>query len=266
VQGAVLEVSLAGETIAQAFDVVDAGEQGGAVWSSPAYDAQTNKVFVSTGSVEDGDDPSQPYAQAIVALDGTSLALVDSWQLPQSQDTGDSDFGASPTLFSDDAGTSLVGCPNKNGYFYVLDRNNLSAGPVWEVQLAQGGGNPEGGDGSISSAAFDGTAIYVAAGNTTVNGQSATATITAFDPHSGNMIWQQVASGIILGALAAANGLLVDASGDALEVRSTIDGSILFTAQLDSDPNVTLSASPTIANGFIYEGDGDGTLHAFGLP
>jgi outer membrane protein assembly factor BamB len=266
VQGAVLQVDLATEAVTNTFDVVPNGQQGGAIWSSPAYDAATQKVFVSTGSVENvSQDSDQPYAQAIVALDAASLAYVDSWQIPQSQDTGDSDFGASPTLFTDAAGDALIGCAGKNGYFYALDRNDLSAGPVWEIQLSVGGGNPPGGQGSISSAAFDGTTIYVAAGNWTLGGTSVTASISALDPTSGSPLWQQPASGVILGALATANGLLVDAAGDSLEVRATADGSVLFSAQLDTDPNVTLSASPSIANGFIYEGSGTGALYAFGL-
>jgi outer membrane protein assembly factor BamB len=267
VQGTLLQVDLATKAVTKTFDVVPNGQEGGALWSSPAYDAASNEVFISTGSVEGvAYDSDQPYAQAIVALDASTLALVDSWQLPQAEDTGDSDFGASPTLFADGTGRALVGCANKNGYFYVLDRSNLAAGPVWQAELSIGGGNPPGGQGSISSAAFDGTAVYVAAGNTTLDGGvGVTATITAFDPGTGSVIWQQPANGVILGALAVANGLLVDASGDDLEVRSTADGTILFSAQLDTDPNVTLSASPTIANGVIYEGSGSGTLYAYGL-
>lgn len=252
-QGAVLQVSLSGQAVTNTFDVVPNGQQGGAIWSTPAYDAATNKVFVTTGSVEGvSQDNQQPYAQAIVALDGTSLALLDSWQLPEAQDQGDDDFGATPTLFTNSTGDQLIGCANKNGTFYSLNRNNLDAGPVWQVSLA-----PNGNPGTISAAAFDGTTVYAVGDGTDVY---------ALEPATGNIVWQQPVCNTVLAPLAAANGLLVVGDGDTLEVRATSTGNILFSSQISMNANVTLSAPPSIANGFIYEGTGDGTLYAFGLP
>ena len=253
VQGAVLQVSLSSQSVTNTFEVVPNGQQGGAIWSSPAYDAATNKVFVSTGSVEGVSlDNQQPYAQAILALDGTSLALLDSWQLPQADDQGDDDFGATPTLFTDAAGEQLIGCANKNGTFYTLDRNNLAAGTIWEVSLA-----PNGNPGTISAAAFDGTTLYAVGDGTEVY---------ALDPGTGSVNWQQALTGTVLAPLAAANGLLVVADGDTLEVRATSTGDVLFSSQISNNSNETLSAAPSIANGFIYEGTAEGTLYAFGLP
>ncbi len=252
VQGAVLQVSLSSQMVTNTFDVVPNGQQGGAIWSSPAYDATTNKVFVSTGSVETSPDSAQPYAQAILALDGTSLALLDSWQLPQADDQGDDDFGATPTLFTDANGDQLIGCANKNGTFYTLNRNNLAAWTVWEVSLA-----PNGNPGTISAAAFDGTTLYAVGDGTEVY---------ALNPATGAINWQQAVTGTVLAPLAAANGLLVVADGDTLEVRATSTGDILFSSQISMNSNETLSAAPSIANGFIYQGTGDGTLYAFGLP
>jgi outer membrane protein assembly factor BamB len=253
VQGAVMQVNLTSQSVTHTFDVVPNGQQGGAVWSSPAFDTVTNKVFVSTGSVIGvGQDNEQPYAQAILALDANSLALLDSWQLPQAEDQGDDDFGATPTLFTDSQGDQLIGCANKNGTFYVLDRNDLDAGPVWQTSLA-----PNGNPGTIAAAAFDGTNVY-AVGNGTE--------VYALNPANGTILWHQAVSGTVLAPLAVANGLLVVADGDTLEVRATSSGDILFSAQISTDPNVTLSAAPSIANGFIYQGTGDGTLYAFGLP
>jgi outer membrane protein assembly factor BamB len=265
VQGAVMKVDLATHNVTHTFYAVPNGQVGGAIWSSPAYDASTDTVFVTTGSVIGVPfDTDQPQAQAIVSLHGSDLSMVDSWQIPQAQDTGDSDFGTTPTLFTDGNGRQLIGAANKNGIFYALDRNALSAGPVWQSQLAEGGSNPAVGQGSISSAAFDGTTLYVAAG-TPVNGANYASTITAFDPANGNIKWQQGANGYILGALAVSNGLLVDASGQDLEVRSTVDGSVLFSSTINNNANVALSAGPIIANGVIYEGSVDGNVYAFGL-
>ena len=79
-------------------------------------------------------------AEAIVKFT-SSLSLVSSWQIPADQQIGDSDFVATPTLFTatiNGVARSLVGAANKNGIFYALDRTNLAAGPVWEQLIANG--------------------------------------------------------------------------------------------------------------------------------
>lgn len=42
----------------------------------------------------------------------------------------------------------------KNGVLYTFDRNNLSAGPLWQDQVAHGGACPTCGEGTVSSGAF----------------------------------------------------------------------------------------------------------------
>ena len=59
---------------------------------------------------------------------------------------------------------------NKDAIFYAWDRTNVAAGPVWQSTVATASGDPA--VGSIVSASWDGTNLYVGGGNTTINGAS----------------------------------------------------------------------------------------------
>jgi len=151
VQGQLLRVSLSTHQVTDMFKVVPDGQLGGGIWTSPSLDAATNTVFVTTGTWTD--PTRQPYAQAIVALDATSLSVKSSWQLPQLDAVNDADWGNTPLLFSDVNGKQRVAAINKNGTLYAFDRNNLAAGPIWKTLIAFGGQCPTCGDGSVSSGA-----------------------------------------------------------------------------------------------------------------
>ena len=59
--------------------MVPTGQVGGGIWTSPTYDVATNKIFVSTGTLN---LYSQTLSQALVAINATTMAVVDHWQLP----------------------------------------------------------------------------------------------------------------------------------------------------------------------------------------
>ena len=73
---------------------------GAAVWSSIAVDAPARRVYVTTGDPSGNALADVPLAQSIVALDADSLAVLDHWQNPGPGPNDNSDFGASPTLFT----------------------------------------------------------------------------------------------------------------------------------------------------------------------
>jgi outer membrane protein assembly factor BamB len=262
-QGAVLQIDLTAHQIANRFNVV-AGV-GGGIWSSPAYDAATNTLYVTTGN----DNNNDQYTDSLIALNASNLSVERSWMIPASGNFGDADYGASPTLFTDSTGRTLVGAPNKDGYFYALDRSTFQL--VWSYQFGdQACGNPPSGCGSISSAAFANGVIYVAGGHTTINGTSCAGSLRALNPDNGNRIWQSCEQGVVMGAVAYANGIVVVGAANILEVHDAGTGALLYSYQESTDGDVYLSASPTIANGQILEGYGGdpaagGTLFAFGL-
>jgi outer membrane protein assembly factor BamB len=163
---------------------------GDTIWGSPAIDVKTGVIYFATGN----GCPDDPNSVAIVAASSGDLSIVDRWQVPAAQMGDDSDFGDTPTLFTtvvNGVTRAMLGVANKNGYYYALDRTKLSAGPLWSQPLAVGGECPDCGDGSISPSAWDGTTVYVAAGNTTINGTACTSSVSAVNPATGAFTWRR---------------------------------------------------------------------------
>lgn len=262
VQGQLLQVSLSTHQIVNTFDTVPPGVLGASIWSSPAVDPATNTIYVTTGN-EKMEPSIHPYAEAMVALDASTLQVKGSWQVPPSQIVLDSDFGgSSPVLFSDSSGHALVGAINKNGYLYAFDRTNVSAGPLWERPVATGGvGAPEQGDGSVATGAFANGTLFMAGGNTSINGSTYQGSIRALDPATGNVEWEHGVPGLVIGNLVYDNGLIIDAASTYLEVLDASTGNRLFSWQ-DSAQIYELS----VAEGKIFVSSTDGSLYTFGLP
>ena len=259
VQGALLQVSLTSHTIVNTLNTVPNGQVGGSIWTSPAYDPSTNTIYTATGNQNATD---QPYAQAVLAINASTLEVTSSWKLPPSQAVADSDFGTSTTLFTDANGDPLVAVTNKDGVTYAFNRTNLAAGPVWERRISIGGDCPTCGDGSVSSGAFGGGDLYVGGGNGVINGTGAAGTVRAIDPTTGAFVWQHAAPGLVLGALAYDNGLVLDGGGSTLEVLSATTGQRLYSYDTGSQ----IYAGPSTAGGVIFVGNTAGQVQAFGLP
>ncbi len=259
-QGKLLRVSLATHQIVNTFNVVPNGQIGGGIWTTPSIDTITNTIYVDTGTEN---SLSQPYAQAFLALDATTLTLKDSWKLPEGDAVMDSDFSTTPILFNDAAGNLLVSGIDKNGYAYTFKRGHLAAGPIWKAQIATGGDCPEPcGQGSVSSGAFAQNKLFLAGEDTLINGVGYKGSVRAFDPGTGKILWQHSTVGRVIGALAYSNGILVDGAGPVFEVLNAQTGDRLF----DYTTGGTLYAAPSIAEGQIYIGGVDGNVYAFGLP
>jgi polyvinyl alcohol dehydrogenase (cytochrome) len=136
------------------------GHDGGAVWTTPAVDNATGRVFVGTGNAYH--DPADPNTDSVLALDGKTGALLshyqatpdDSWNAGEAAGT-DYDFGASPNLIEGMLGEKQVGIGQKSGTYWALDRATLK--PAWQKQIAPGA--PVVG-GMVGSTAFDGKRVY----------------------------------------------------------------------------------------------------------
>jgi hypothetical protein len=265
VQGQVFEFDAATGNLLHTFDIVPKGCVGGGLWGSITVDPTSNTLYFATGNGGNC-STSEPLAVAVVQLNASTLGLMGSWQVPSTQQGPDGDFGSTPTPFTatiNGTAHSLVGVANKNGIYYALDEANISAGPVWQDQIAIGGDAPETGAGSISPSSFDGTTLYVAGGNTTIGGVSCKGGLRAVNPASGNYIWEDcLTDGHVISPVSSAPGLVVIAEGPALEVINSSTGAVLFKAT-DSSAGQYFGG-PAIANGSIYIGTQSGTLHAYG--
>jgi len=257
VQGQLLQVSLSTHQVVNTYNFVPSGQTGAGIWTSPTIDAASNTVYVTTGTQAG----SQPLAQAVVALDAATLALKGSWQIPAAQAISDSDWGTTPIVFDDATGTHLVAAADKNGYLYAYDRADVTAGPLWQQKIGNGGSCPQCGDGMASSGAFANGRLYYASGSTTINNSAYPGSVRALNPATGAYLWEHGSPALIVPAIADANGLIVDGAGSTLEVLNASTGAPLYSYVTGG----TLWGAPSVANGQIFEGSTDGYVYAFGL-
>jgi outer membrane protein assembly factor BamB len=183
---------------------IPGGAIGASVWSTPAESTLNDgSIFVTTGNAS---GTSQPlYAESIVRLSGNNLSLLDSWQVPLSQQVADADFGGSPTVFTADINgisTPMVGACNKNGIYYAFRQNDLHDGPVWQWRMAVPYGTlPNPGGQCDAAALWDGTHLIEGGGNSTViNGVTYQGSVQSLDPATGQPIWQTGLPGEVIGS------------------------------------------------------------------
>jgi len=262
VQGELLRVDLASHQVVAVFKAVPDGQRGGGIWTSPTVDPATNTIYVTTGTTGAGQTPgadaAQPYSQAFVALDATTLAVKGSWQVPAADQVSDGDWGTTPTLISG----GLVVATNKNGIIYAFDRANVSAGPVWQQRLANGGSCPLCGDGSLSSAAFDGSQLYAGGSKTSIGSLAFPGSISAFNPATGQVNWRKGLQGYVIPALSVVNGLVLAGVGSNFTVLSAANGQPLFSYATGG----AIYSAPSVSGGRVFQGSQDGYVYAFGIP
>ena len=259
VPGQVFKVSLTTHNVVATTKLTNNNDIGAGVWTSPTLDSATNTIYVTTGTIH---DTSETYAQAIVAIDANTMAIKDSWQVPVSQTVPDSDWGTSPILFTDSTNRQLVGAINKNGILYAFQRSNLAAGPVWQRQVAIGGGCPQCGEGSVSNLTFANGVLYAAGAATTINGYGYQGSVRALDPATGISIWEHGDLGSILPALAYDNGLIFAGTGNSLEVLDAATGTRLYSYNTWGP----LFGPPAVSNGTVVFGSTTGYIYAVKVP
>ncbi len=256
VQGKVLALNTSDGSIAASISLVPDGHKGAPVWSSPAVDVATSTIYVTTGNNEGHDLKKQPNAEAFVALDASTLAIKDRWQIPNSQQSPDGDFGATPTLF-DYNGRNYIAALNKNGIYYVLDRTNLAAGPVWQRALSSSSGKVPGDN--ISSSCYNNGVIYTGSAGGVSHGRPYGGTVGAFAADTGTPLWFFHTPGKMLSPVTCTSDLVVDNQGSTVEVRAAASGNILFTYTLSKQ----IYGASIISNGFLYATSTNGTVYAF---
>jgi outer membrane protein assembly factor BamB len=182
------------------WDSLPQGDVGASVWSSVAVLPDGN-VVATTGNAQA--DLPIPHQESINLLNGSTLKLLGSWMAPQSQAAGDSDFGASPTVFTaypSGVATTMIGACNKNGIYYALRANDISAGPLWEHRMGvpTSGALPNECD---AAAIWNGKYLIEGGGSAvTIRGQSYNGSVQALNPTTGKPVWQTGLGGWIVGS------------------------------------------------------------------
>lgn len=256
VRGALVQLDAATGAIQHTFYVVPKGCLGGGMWSSPTIDDATGTIYIATGN-SGFCRTKELYAPAIVKLRASDLSLIDFWRVPGSQQIVDSDFGATPTLFTAPIGNTtrnMVGVVNKNGIFYALNRASLHTGPVWSAEIGTGRVN-------ISSAAWDGRTLYIASRGTTIKGSKCYGSLRAVDPVTGAFIWQHCLNHPVLAAVSLIPGVVFVSTGDDIVAMATATGKTLFDYNVGS----AIYGAASISHDAVYVGNTAGTLYVFGL-
>jgi outer membrane protein assembly factor BamB len=252
----------------QAAPLVEPGQQGATVWSTVSVAEDEDRLYVATGN-RIGDAAAEPNAQAILAVDAHSLAVVDRWQNPTTLQNAD--FGSSPTLV-DAGGQKLVAATSKDGWLYVLRRSSLAAGPLWKFQLAtvdpahpDEGGDPTVGFGSISSPTVA-NGLLIAAGGRTPQGDPGS--VVAFNPATGAVVWKHLTPGFVIAPVAAAGAVGVvessapDGTSSTLELLDLATGATV--ARFESQ--IATFAAPSVGHGLVVWTDAFGHVTALSLP
>lgn len=261
VQGKIVQMNAATGAVEHIFDTVPNTCTGGGIWGSPTIDTTDGTIYVTTGTPGCGGPGS--LAPSIVKLNASNLSMISNWSVPTSaQAAGDADFGATPTLFTGTVNgkvTNLVGAVDKNAIFYAFDRSNLAAGPVWQSTLATASTNPS--VGSIISASWDGTTLYVAGGTATINGTSCKGNIDALNPSTGAFIWRSCQTSSMFGGLTVVPGVIVEGTlGGSVLFVNAVNGTTLFSYKAAS----VIQGECTVSNGVVYIPVANGTLVALG--
>jgi outer membrane protein assembly factor BamB len=223
------------------------GQIGASIWSGAAA-LSDGSIIATTGNQPGNAKAQGPYNDSIVRLDGSTLTLLDSWEVPLAQRIGDGDFGASPTVFAANLGgvsTTMVGACNKNGYFYAFNASNLAAGPVWSHLMTNVTGPL-----CLAAPIWNGSTLIESAGPATIGGTNYLGSVQALDPATGTAIWQtgvpdlvlgsptENGSGVIAAQLYSGGVEMIDASNGSIIGELPTQGSTQFGQPVFSGPDV----------------------------
>ena len=220
-RGSVVALDEATGTFRWQTYVVPPGDDGGAVWATPAIDPATGRLYVGTGNAYH--DPAADTTDAMIVLSTVNGGILghfqstpgDVWEADAPFGGPDYDFGASPNLMTAPDGRLLVGEGQKSGTYWALDAATMQ--PVWRTAAGPGSNA----DGGIDSSAYDGTRIY---GSDAIDGQ-----VFALGRGDGKELWNSVDSGPAqFGPVALGNGVLYNAGANGfLTARDPSSGAVL---------------------------------------
>jgi uncharacterized protein (TIGR03437 family) len=259
VRGGVARISLNDPSHPLVRYLVPDGALGASVWSTPAIDEKGNILYVTTGNADAQDAASGNWGSALLALDATTLAIRAWFFKPIADFDPDSDWGSSPTLFQTADGHQYVAANGKDGVMYVLNRADLSL--AWTYKLATLGDDPEEGQGSLSTPAFDEQTLYAGAG-TSDAANSSPGSVYAIDPATHNARWFYGARGVVLAPVTVTPYLVLVPSSKGLAVLDAATGVEAWNDQ----GSVGLFGQAVMINGTIVATYVNGDVAAWTLP
>lgn len=264
VPGRVISVDLATGT-SQTVHLTSGNKVGASVWSSLAVDPSNRRIYATTSDPVNQPLAELPLSQAFVAMDADTLAVTDHWQNPAPPPNANSDFGASPTLFTDSEGTPMIAAANKDGKLYALKRDKLSDGPVWTYAIAVGGPDPLAADGSLVAPTFTHKTLFAAGGKTT---DGKPGVVVALDPKTGTEKWKHVTPGYVFAGMPALGDILIvvsnalDGTKSYLELLNVATGESIKTFEAAG----RTFAAPAVGRSRIVWYSYAGVVQALAIP
>lgn len=258
------------------------GYTGGNIWATAAVDLETGHAYFGTAAPY-SEEKQHPRTNAILKVDvdpqrDTFGEVVDFYtgtpdyyfhfqeQLPCTPGipgsntyealTGtcavqDLDFGASPNLWTDAEGRTIVGEVQKSGIFHALDTETME--PVWTAFVAA----PHGAGTLNSTAVEDG--VVFGSGSYFQNHYY------ALDTESGDTRWLSAAPDTLRASpVSAANGVVYSANTDGLlSAHDARTGLLLLARPVPADAGTAASGLGTgvaIARNLVFAVGGGGIV------
>lgn len=136
------------------------GPSGASIWSTPAYDAKRNLIYVTTG--DNFSAPATLTSDALVAINIADGKIAWASQttandVSPSERGPDVDFGAPPILIKTAEGRELVLGGQKSAMVYAFDPDKKGE-VVWETRVGRGGAQ----GGVQWGLSYDGRNVYAA--------------------------------------------------------------------------------------------------------
>lgn len=270
--GAIFAVNaLSGKTVWRFQTMIgDAG--GAAVWGTVAVDPQLDSVYFGTGNPYANTTAAQSlYSYAIISLNATTGKLNWYHQVYNTLYIAeDADFGSTPNLFLlvlNGTTYKALGIGNKNGIYYILDRQTGKVLEDFQVASDSNDGirgvaglyYPEGAGYTLNPEIF--VPSDYNSNDTPKNG-----IIAAAYSSNGQEAWNFITPGVLIGSVAVIPGVVFfgDSRGN-LYGLSIASGNVLFHAKL----NGQIDGGVTVAQGHLLVGTVFGSklgLYAFLLP
>jgi polyvinyl alcohol dehydrogenase (cytochrome) len=221
----------------------------GDVWGSPAVDLERRLVFAGSANCPPSPRGWGRFTEALFALELDTGEPVWSFQ-PHEPNNDDLDFAGAPNLFTIGTGEDardVVGLGNKDGTYYVVDRE--TGEPVWSAEATGPGISRPGSN--FSYGGFIGPLAVAPDAGVVVGG-----TAVGPDPYlhgidlaTGAIRWQQPAVGPTYGGSAAVNDLVFVGGTDfTLWAVEAATGEIRWQAPMSG----VVAGTPAIVGDEVY--------------
>ena len=217
----------------------------GDVWGAVAIDLEAGRAILGTANCPRPEFYG-PYTEAIVSLSLADGSVQWSYQPHEQGSMQDWDFAGAPNLFEID-GDPVVGLGNKDGFYYVVDRNTGKL--VWKAEAQRQAAD---GDGFAFGGFIGATAVSAGAvvGATAIGDCPC---VHAFDAATGETLWRNnEPSGTYASAAATPELVFLAGIDQTLRAFRISDGKIMW----DSALQAVSSSGAAIAGRDLYIGVG----------